>query len=89
MAVYTIECRSCGYREEIEGTIADYEAKVEGKCSNCGKQELRRVFDDGGSISFMDSYKIGIKKPDREFRNLLGKIKKDNAGRGNIERFAE
>lgn len=89
MAEYMVECRSCGFRTSITGTIKDYENYVEGRCEKCGNYELRRVFDDGGSVAFLDPHKAGIKKPDREFRNLLNTIKSRNHGRGNIERFAE
>ena len=89
MAMYKIECRNCEYVEEFQGTIEEYEKKIESSCPNCGQINLRRVFDDGGSISFMDSRKLGVRKPDREFRNLLSTIKKENAGRGKIERLAD
>jgi len=54
-------------------------------CPNCGNKTVKMAFL--GVPAFLDPPTIGKKKPDREFRDLLGKIKKDHRGRGNIDRY--
>ena len=86
MPAYDYRCGNCGYTFEEIHTISECEVPTEEACPKCGEKEIKIAITS--VPSFSDPAKIGIKKPDREFRNLLSTIKKRNRGGGNIDRYA-
>lgn len=85
MPAYDYHCGSCGHTFEENHSINECQIPTEEPCPKCGKAEVRIAIMT--APSFADPAKIGIKKPDREFRNLLSTIKKRNRGGGNIDRY--
>lgn len=85
MITYDYQCQACEHSFEKMLPSEDRKIPENEPCPVCGAMEVKRVFV--GSPSFQDPAKLGRQKPDNEFRNLLGKIKKDYRGSGNIERY--
>ena len=52
MPTYDYECDNCGHTFELFQGIND---PVKRKCSECGKQKLRRLFGTGAAIVFKGS----------------------------------
>lgn len=85
MITYDYQCQACEHSFERPLPMDNRDDPTNEPCPACGAMEVRRVFI--GTPSFQDPAKIGRQKPDGEFRDLLGKIKKDYHGGGNIDRY--
>lgn len=86
MPAYDYHCGNCGHAFEEVHTISECSLPTNEPCPKCGEPEVRIAIMT--VPSFGDPAKLGIQKPDREFRNLLKTIKKRNRGGGNIDRYA-
>lgn len=85
MPTYDYQCTECEYEFEDYRLIAERYAPESEPCPNCGKPTVK--FAIQGAPSFLDPPTIGIRKPDSNFRNLMGQIKKKTGGKGNIDRY--
>jgi putative FmdB family regulatory protein len=52
MPTYDYECDACGHEFELFQSISD---PVKRKCTECGKQKLRRLFGTGAAVVFKGS----------------------------------
>lgn len=87
MPTYMYVCDECGHQFEMNLPSDQREMPLEQHCPVCHVEgKIRRDYT-GQNVSFQDPAKLGLKKPDREFRDLMGTIKKRNRGGGNIDRY--
>lgn len=88
---YAYKCESCGHTFDKQLSMNDRMIPCSEACPECGVVgEVKRDFIGENAFFTMNGERLMStkrNKPDREFRNLLGKIKKDSGGSGNIDRF--
>lgn len=87
MPTYDYRCENCGYIFEQFHVMAEMHSPESEPCPKCGEKEVHVAYLTAPNLA--DPASLGVKKPDREFRNLLKKIKTKTGGKGNIDRYAE
>lgn len=85
MINYDYKCETCGHYFEKRLESKDRKTPESEPCPECGAYTVKKIFLQAPHYS--DPVTIGKKKPDGEFSDLLKKIKTENNGSGNIERY--
>ena len=76
MPLYDYKCGECSHEFELKLSMADYEKPTIEPCPSCTKSGT--VTQQFGANAFIDSARLGIKKPDRTFqRDIIGRMKKE------------
>lgn len=78
MPTYDYVCKNCGYNFEIYLKIDEREIPTRGPCAKCGKPEIVQTLPSSPGIG--DPVRLGIRKPDKDFVEVLKAIKKKNHG---------
>ena len=78
MPTYQYKCKSCNHEFETYLKIDDRKKPEKKPCPSCGKKQVEIHFGTPPAIG--DPIRMGIKKPDKEFTQLLKRIKKNNRG---------
>lgn len=87
MPFYDYKCESCGYEFEELLNIPERKLPESRHCPNCSQQTVKLQLPTG-QFTIGDTVSLGMKKPDREFRDLLKNIKKNHPHHGaNINRY--
>lgn len=90
MPIYDYECGSCTHHFEKSLKMSEVDVPLSEPCPSCSESnQIQQVL---GCNPFIDSVKLGIKKPDRTFqRDIIGRIKKNtphnNIGKSNFAKF--
>lgn len=89
---YSFICDECGHTFDQQLLMEERNAPCVDACPSCGAEGTvrRNLMEENAFFTMNGERMMSTKrnKPDREFRNLLSKIKKDTGGGGNIDRFA-
>lgn len=72
MPFYDYKCGDCGHAFEQMLSIADMEKPTKKKCPSCGKKKVQMVI---GAPAVCDSVRIGVRKPDKGWQEVMSKIK--------------
>lgn len=88
MPTYDYQCDKCGHIFDEFLSMEDMKRPETEPCPYCQEGPVKIAYIIPPAISG-DTVSLAGKKPDRDFRNLLGRIKKKTGGRGQIDRFAE
>jgi hypothetical protein len=76
MPYYEYVCTSCNTNKTEFHKIDERNSPLENPCSNCG--ECGKIEMVIGSPMMSDPFRLGLRKPDTEFQNLINKIKSSN-----------
>lgn len=87
MPTYMYVCDDCEHRFELSLPSEQREKPLHEQCPSCGAEATIRRDYVGQNVTFRDPASLGLHKPDREFRDLMGTIKQRNRGGGNIDRY--
>jgi putative FmdB family regulatory protein len=71
MPLYEYKCESCNEVTTHIKTIAEREQPEKEPCPHCGTIAMKKCV---GYSGIADSVRIGIRKPDEGFREVLSKI---------------
>lgn len=77
MPAYDYFCKSCEHRFEEVYKISDRNVPTEKPCPKCGEKTIVMQI---GSPLVADAFKLGIKKPTQEFREIMKRMKKTMPG---------
>ena len=76
MPTYSAQCSSCGNVVEYVSTISNRNM-LDGTCCDVCQGTYQKMID---AVSFGDPVKLGLKKPDNSFKEVLQKIHSKTAG---------
>jgi putative FmdB family regulatory protein len=87
MPFYEYHCESCDYEFDELLNMVDRKKPESSPCPKCQKQTIKlKIATTHFTIG--DTVRLGIRKPDREFRDVLKNIKKNHPHHGeNINRY--
>ena len=79
MPAYTYRCEACKHEFERVYKIADRDLPSSEPCPSCGVegQVLKTI---SGAPSLGDPVRLGIRKPDQGFKEVMQKIHSNNPG---------
>lgn len=87
MPIYQFECGQCGHRFETLKPIRDMNTPLSEPCPECKEvgHVHRKVFN---AQPWIDAHKIGIKKHDAGFTEVLSRIAEKAAGNNMKEKLS-
>ncbi len=72
MPAYDYRCSGCGHTFEMNTSISNRDKLTKKPCPKCKNKKMHRVMS---APSIGDSVKMGIKKVDNGFKEVMSKIK--------------
>lgn len=78
MPLYDYECESCKHRFEARYSIKEMKVPEGQPCPECGEFKVKKIF--AGAPSIGDAVRLGIRRPDDGFKEVLQKIDENNRG---------
>lgn len=77
--LYEYICGKCNHIWERQLRLSEYKKPIEEACPSCEENgSISQYF--GGMPTTIDAYKLGIKKPDNGFREVMAKIHEKTPG---------
>jgi putative FmdB family regulatory protein len=77
MPNYDYHCEACGYKFEKFYTIANRNTPENEPCPSCSEMNVKQ---SPCSPAFGDAVRLGVKKPDKGFKEVLQKIHEKTPG---------
>jgi len=76
---YEYTCGNCDHIWERQLKLSEYKTPIDSPCPSCEESgNISQYF--GGMPVHIDSHKLGIKKPDAGFREVMAKIHEKSPG---------
>lgn len=78
MPIYEYQCRICQHYFTSKQTIDDRLVPETEPCPECGRQDVQKILT--GAPGLGDSVRLGLRKPDEGFKDVLRKIHDSTPG---------
>jgi putative FmdB family regulatory protein len=78
MPIYDYRCETCGYQFESRHTIENMHQPEHEPCPECQVETVVKTFR--GAPGLVDPVRIGLRKPDSGFKEVLQKIHEKTPG---------
>ena len=72
MPFYDYKCKGCDHAFEEMLRMADIDKPTKQKCPKCGKKNVELVV---GTPAVCDPVRIGVRRPDKGWNEVMSKIK--------------
>jgi putative FmdB family regulatory protein len=76
MPLYEYKCNACEHQWDDFYTVASRNKPTKKPCPKCGEKKVIKM--DASSVQCIDSVRLGIRRPDNGFKEIISKIKKGN-----------
>lgn len=72
MPTYDYNCENCGHVFEEFLSMSKCDKPISDPCPKCGQKKVKKMVS---SFAICDPVTLGLKKPDRGFRDVLSKVR--------------
>ena len=73
--LYEFCCEKCKHHFELNVPLKDRNKACKKPCPSCGEKAIERVYS---SPTVIDPVRLGVRKPDKGFNEVLAKIQERN-----------
>lgn len=79
MPTYEYHCKACDHKFSLMVRIPLMDAAISEPCPSCNESKVERLFPSSAP-TIGDAVRLGIRRPDEGFKDVLRKIHDSNPG---------